>query len=101
MTPLELHHDGRLALPAGLRRKLGLRSGHRLETELIGGTVVVRPATAVRHRAEPKTQASEPFVATILAVPPAEATTLRKRKPSRSRKVRVAEEPELAGFDPT
>ena len=56
MTTLKLHHDGWRALPAGLRRKLGLKSGDRLEAELVGGTVVLRPAAAAFRQAEPGDQ---------------------------------------------
>jgi AbrB family looped-hinge helix DNA binding protein len=95
MTTLKLHYDGWLALPAGLRHKLGLKSGDRLEAELVGGTVVLRPAATARHQAEPKTPASEPPVVAP-AAPPVEAAALGTRKPGRPRKVRAAEEPEPA-----
>jgi AbrB family looped-hinge helix DNA binding protein len=44
MTTLKLHYEGWLALPAGLRQKLGLKSGDQLEAELVRGTIVLRPA---------------------------------------------------------
>ncbi len=44
MSTLKLHHEGWLALPAGFRQKLGLKSGDRLEAELAGGTITLRPA---------------------------------------------------------
>ena len=44
MATLKLHHEGWLALPAGLRQKLGLKSGDQLEAELVRGTIVLRPA---------------------------------------------------------
>ena len=37
MPTLKLHYDGWLALPAGLRQKLGLNSGERVEAELVDG----------------------------------------------------------------
>jgi bifunctional DNA-binding transcriptional regulator/antitoxin component of YhaV-PrlF toxin-antitoxin module len=37
MSTLKLHYEGWLALPVGLRQKLGLKSGDRLEAELAGG----------------------------------------------------------------
>ena len=44
MTILKLHYDGWLALPADFRRKLGLGKGQALEAQLVGGTIVLRPA---------------------------------------------------------
>ena len=44
MSTLKLHYEGWLALPAGFRQKLGLKSGDRLEAELAGGTITLRPA---------------------------------------------------------
>ena len=44
MTTLKLHYDGWLALPADFRRKLGLGKGQALEAQLVGGTIVLRPA---------------------------------------------------------
>ena len=44
MTTLKLHYQGWLALPTGLRHKLGLKSGDQLEAELVRGTIVLRPA---------------------------------------------------------
>src|SRR5687767_172078 len=42
MATLKLHYEGWLALPTGLRQKLGLKSGDQLEAELISGTIVLR-----------------------------------------------------------
>ena len=44
MATLKLHYEGWLALPAGLRQKLGLKSGDQLEAELVRGTIVLRRA---------------------------------------------------------
>jgi AbrB family looped-hinge helix DNA binding protein len=44
MSTLKLHYEGWLALPAGFRQKLGLKSGDRLEADLAGGTIMLRPA---------------------------------------------------------
>ena len=46
MATLKLHYDGWLALPAGLRRTLDLKSGDRLVAELVDGAIVLRPAQA-------------------------------------------------------
>jgi AbrB family looped-hinge helix DNA binding protein len=90
VTTLKLHFDGWLALPAGLRQKLGLKSGDRLEAELVDGAVVLRPAAAARDQAEPEPQASEPPAAAP-AAPPLEAATPGKRRPGRPRKVQAVE----------
>ncbi len=82
---LKLHYDGWLALPAGLREKLGLKSGDRLEAELVGGTVVLRPAAAVRRQAEPEAKASAPPAAAAPAASSVEAATPAKRRPGRSK----------------
>ena len=44
MATLKLHYEGWLALPTSLRQKLDLKSGDRLEAELVRGTIVLRPA---------------------------------------------------------
>jgi bifunctional DNA-binding transcriptional regulator/antitoxin component of YhaV-PrlF toxin-antitoxin module len=44
MATLKLHYEGWLALPTGLRQKLDLKSGDRLEAELVRGTIVLRRA---------------------------------------------------------
>jgi bifunctional DNA-binding transcriptional regulator/antitoxin component of YhaV-PrlF toxin-antitoxin module len=46
VTTLKLHYDGWPALPAAFRQKLGLSKGTALEAELVGGTIVLRPAAA-------------------------------------------------------
>ena len=48
MSTLKLHYDGWLVLPAGLRRALELKSGHRLQVELMDGAIVLRPAKGKR-----------------------------------------------------
>src|SRR4051794_41959883 len=47
MPKVRLSYDGWLALPADVRKKLGLATGHQLELELVGGAVVLRPVGAV------------------------------------------------------
>ena len=51
MTTLKLHYDGWLALPAALRRELGLDKGAALEVELVDGTIVLRPSDEGRGSA--------------------------------------------------
>jgi AbrB family looped-hinge helix DNA binding protein len=60
MSTLKLHYEGWLALPAGFRQKLGLKSGDRLEAELAGGTITLRPAPPATRRA-----ARQPAPATL------------------------------------
>ena len=93
MATLKLHHEGWLALPTGLRQKLGLKSGDRLEAELVRGTIVLRRAkrpTAPRGlpdepEAEPERAAApmagkaEPMPAAAPAkAPPAARRAARK-----------------------
>jgi AbrB family looped-hinge helix DNA binding protein len=91
MTTVKLHYDGWLTLPAGLRQKLGLKSGDRLEAELVGGTVVLRPAAAARRQAEPETRASETPARIASAASPVEGATPGRRKPGRPRKAQAVE----------
>src|SRR3954463_8556452 len=51
VTTLKLHYDGWLALPAALRRKLGLGNGAALEVELVDAPVVRRPSREGRGSA--------------------------------------------------
>jgi AbrB family looped-hinge helix DNA binding protein len=57
MATLKLHYEGWLALPAGLRHKLGLKSGDQLEAELVRGTIVLRRAG---RSASPQVLPAEP-----------------------------------------
>ena len=86
MTTLKLHYDGWLALPADLRRKLGLGKGQALEAQLVGGTIVLRPvggkaAEAVEVEVEPEPEpAPEPAVVEAAAAEvPAKPRTRRKQ----------------------
>ena len=51
MATLKLHYDGWLVLPTGLRQKLGLKSGDRIDAELVDGSLVLRPAANTRSPA--------------------------------------------------
>jgi antitoxin component of MazEF toxin-antitoxin module len=85
MAMLRLHYDGWLALPADLRRKLGLTSGDRLEAELAQGAIVLRPAAKGRRPERQDEEAAiEPSIADD-AVARAGAVPAR-RKPGRPRK---------------
>jgi AbrB family looped-hinge helix DNA binding protein len=100
VTTLKLHYDGWLALPAGLRQKLGLESGDRLEAELVGGTVVLRPAAQARRQTEPETQAGEPPAAAAPAAPPVEAIAPAKRRPKRPKDQAVEPGTDIASSPP-
>jgi bifunctional DNA-binding transcriptional regulator/antitoxin component of YhaV-PrlF toxin-antitoxin module len=90
MATLKVHHDGWLALPSGLRRKLGVGSGDRLEADLVDGAIVLRPATKGRHparRGEGEEEAAGPAAAvTSETLPPTTTAAPAKRKPGRPRK---------------
>ena len=92
MATLKLHYDGWLALPSGLRQKLGLKTDDRLEAELVGGAIVLRPVAGAKGKAEPE-EAIEP-AASVAA--PAPAAVPEKRPRGRPRKVTAVERgPEL------
>ena len=54
LATLKLHYDGWLALPAGLRRTLDLKTGDRLVAELVEGAIVLRPAKGTRAPTDPE-----------------------------------------------
>jgi bifunctional DNA-binding transcriptional regulator/antitoxin component of YhaV-PrlF toxin-antitoxin module len=109
VTTLKLHYDGWLALPADFRRKLGLGKGQALEAQLVGGTIVLRPAgmkaaeaveVEVEPEPEPAPAVMEPAAAEAPAKPHARrkqatATTATATLPpalkSRGRKARAAD----------
>jgi hypothetical protein len=94
MPKLRVYHDGWLALPAAVRRKLGLSTGAQLELELTGG-VVLRPPrgpdAADIPPAEPvttapsQTQPPEPKPAATATLAP-----VVKRGPGRPQKTATA-----------
>jgi AbrB family looped-hinge helix DNA binding protein len=92
LATLKLHYDGWLALPAGLRRTLDLKSGDRLVAELVDGTIVLRPANGQRAPAEP-TQAVEPPAVASAAPPSLETAVPQQRPRGRPRKVQTLERP--------
>ena len=98
VTKLKLYYDGWLALPAALRRQLELDTDAVLEAELVGGTIVLRPAARAKSsaKAAPELETSEHPAAAAAPPPAALTTTPAKRKPGRPRKVHAGErEPEL------
>src|SRR4028118_332549 len=44
MSTIQMHYDGWFTLPAAARQKFHLTTGDRLEVELVGDTIVLRPA---------------------------------------------------------
>ena len=95
MSEIHLHYDGWLTLPEGVRQKLGLGTGDRLEVELADGGVLLRPArrAGAPERAAPEAAIAEerPVEASAPALTPAvEPAAPTKRGPGRPRKVPVA-----------
>jgi bifunctional DNA-binding transcriptional regulator/antitoxin component of YhaV-PrlF toxin-antitoxin module len=88
VTTLKLHYDGWLALPAALRRKLGLGKGVALEVELVDGTIVLRPSSEGQGSAIGRErEATEPPVNLASSAPPSpRADTPATREGDRARK---------------
>jgi bifunctional DNA-binding transcriptional regulator/antitoxin component of YhaV-PrlF toxin-antitoxin module len=109
VTTLKLHYDGWLALPAALRRKLGLDKGATIELELVDGAIVLRPSAGGRgpaagrgrEAAEPPVDPASPALASARADTPAAREgppdqALRPKRPrDRPRKAEVEPEPAL------
>ena len=92
MATLKLHYDGWLALPAGLRRMLDLKSGDRLVAELVDGAIVLRPTHGKRAPAEPE----QVIASSAAAAAPAsslEPALPQKRPRGRPRKAQAVERP--------
>ena len=87
MTTLKLHYDGWLTLPAGLRDRLGLKTGDYLQAELVDGAIVLRPTHGKRVAAEPEPAAGMPVGATAAAADAVAAPVRRPR--GRPRKVQA------------
>ena len=101
MATLKLYYEGWLALPSGLRQKLGLKSGDRLEAELAGDTIVLRsggrrptsqpalgdqgkeqPAPTVAPRVGPAKPVPATTIPSTTKVPPAARRTTRQPAPT-------------------
>jgi bifunctional DNA-binding transcriptional regulator/antitoxin component of YhaV-PrlF toxin-antitoxin module len=91
MPTVKLHYEGWVSLPSGLRRKLGLNSGDRLEADLVHGAIVLRPATKASHTVPRDDLASDHPVADVPETLTPKATPAR-RKPGRPRKSEAADE---------
>src|SRR4051812_24368366 len=93
MPKVRLNYDGWLALPAAVRKKLGLHTGHQLELELVGGAIVLRPpGSAGAAPAEPAPAAQREAEAAEPAPSAAASSSLRKG-PGRPRKVPAVDAP--------
>jgi hypothetical protein len=86
LATLKLHYDGWLVLPASLRQSLDLKTGDRLEAELVDGAIVLRSTHGKRAPAEPAMAVGSPAV-TSAAAPSAGTTVPAKRPRGRPRKV--------------
>ena len=88
MPTLKVHYDGWLSLPAGLRQKLGVGSGDRLEADLVDGAIVLRPAAKTRRPARREEETPEaPAADDASDGPPLAADAApAKRRPGRPRK---------------
>src|SRR4051812_11582996 len=91
MPTVRLNYDGWLALPAGMRQKLGISTGDQLELELVDGSITVRPrrgGTVIdRQAAELPVTTVEPAAPSTPQPPPAAAAApIVKRGPGRPRK---------------
>src|SRR4051812_13758374 len=84
MPTLKIHYDGWISLPASLRTSLALRSGDRLEADLVDGAIVLRPLARTR----PSGQAASPATSAELSGPsmPVENAAPIRTGPGRSRK---------------
>lgn len=95
LATLKLHYDGWLVLPGGLRQMLDLKTGDRLEAELVDGAIVLKPTNGARAPAKPERAAELAAVASAPA-PSAETVAPQKRLRGRPRKVQASDtQPEL------
>src|SRR3954447_2788945 len=91
MPTVKLHYEGWVSLPSGLRQKLGLKSGDRLEADLVNGVIMLRPATKASHPGPRGDLASDHPAADVPETLTPEASPAR-RKPGRPRKSEAAGE---------
>ena len=59
MPTVKLYSEGWLALPADVRRKLGVESGDALEVQVVDNSVTLRPAKGKAAAAEPEPAVAE------------------------------------------
>ena len=91
MATLKLHYDGWLTVPASLLQMLDLKTGDRLEADLIDGAIVLRPASGRRASAKPRQAAEVPVVASV-RTPSVETVAPVKRPRGRPRKIQAVVE---------
>jgi bifunctional DNA-binding transcriptional regulator/antitoxin component of YhaV-PrlF toxin-antitoxin module len=76
MSDLQLHDNGWLSLPLGLRQRLGLQTGDQLQLEMMAGGLRLRPAGK-----EAKSEVAQPVQArAVQHEPPAKQGRGRPRK---------------------
>ncbi len=94
MTTLKLYYGGWLALPAALRRTLGVGTGDGLEAELVDGTLRLRPVAGIKGALEGEPEAAAPAAEAPAPAPSPPAVTSARRPSGRPRKVAVPQPPE-------
>ena len=79
MPKVRMNHDGWLALPAAVRRRLGLAMGAELQVEVADGAIILRPAGVAGTTAA--SSAEEALIPTALRVEaaPPESPSRRHR----------------------
>ena len=91
MTRLKIHYDGWLALPAAVRRKLGLATGDELEVEVVAEGLLLRTAKRGTRPVESEPEEEEqPAPAAVAPAPapepePAPATASAPAAKTRAR----------------
>jgi AbrB family looped-hinge helix DNA binding protein len=73
MTRLKIHYDGWLALPAAVRRKLGLATGDELEVEVVAEGLLLRTAKRGTRPVESELEEEEQPAPAVAAPAPAPA----------------------------
>jgi AbrB family looped-hinge helix DNA binding protein len=71
MTRLKIHYDGWLALPAAVRRKLGLATGDELEVEVVAEGLLLRTAKRGTRPVESEPEEQEQPAPAAVAPAPA------------------------------
>jgi hypothetical protein len=89
MTTLKLYYGGWLALPAALRRTLGVGTGDGLEAELVDGTLRLRPVAGIKGALEGEPEAAAPAAEAPAPAPSPPAVTSARRPSGRPRNVAV------------
>jgi len=74
MTRLKIHYDGWLALPAAVRRKLGLATGDELEVEVVAEGLLLRTAKRDTRPVESEPEEEEQPAPAAVAPAPAAAS---------------------------